>query len=302
MAIDLYAFAEAGRTRNSRVRVEANIPLSLLGQREHDGTGLDTRRLLEPLRLAARESLDYIGRPGSGVSVDVDCEIPVGAGLGSSAATIVAIIAATTRAHGKKLGKKKICEIAFGPESYLHGKPSGVDQATCTYGGILQFHKPDKVTKLNLKRIPTILVCDTGIHRSTKGLVSNVVKRSESEVEFFQEHVEEASQISKAAVKALTREDDNELGALMNGNHELLTQIGVSHPRLNQLVKAARKAGALGAKLTGAGGGGSMIALCEDEKSRSKVGRILRRHGGTPYFISMDESGVQSDSNRTALK
>ncbi len=302
MAVNLYAFAEAGRTRNPWVKVEANIPLSLLDQQMQSEASLDTRRLLEPLRLAARESLDYIGRRRLGVTLDVDCEIPVGAGLGSSAATTVAIIAATTLAHGKNLGKKEVCGIAFGPESYLHGKPSGVDQATCTYGGILQFHKPDKVTKLKLKRTPSILVCDTGIHRSTKSLVGAVVERSKSEVEFFREHVEEVSQISKAAVRALKSEDDKELGGLMNRNHQLLEQIGVSHPNLNLLVTAARKAGALGAKLTGAGGGGSMIALCEDEKSRSKVGRILRRHGGTSYFISMDEAGVRSESNRTALK
>ncbi len=302
MAINLYASARAERTRTRRVRVEANIPLSLLGRQREDSSSLNTTRLLEPLRLAARESLDYIGRRGSGVSLDVDCEIPVGAGLGSSAATTVAIIAATTRAHGEELGKEKVCEIAFAPESYLHGKPSGVDQATCTYGGILQFVKPDKVTSLSLRRIPTILVCDTGIHRSTKGLVGAVVKRSESEVEFFQEHVEEASQISKAAVKALRTEDDKELGALMTANQKLLEQIGVSHPMLNKLVKAAKKTGALGAKLTGAGGGGSMIALCEDEKARSKVAGALRRQGGTPYFVSLDQTGVQSDSNRTALK
>ncbi len=236
------------------------------------------------------------------MSLDIDCEIPIGAGLGSSAATTVAIIAATTRAYGENLEKEKVCEIAFSPESYLHGNPSGVDQATCTYGGIIQFSKPDKVTQLNPKRIPTIVVCDTGIHRSTKGLVGTVVKRSKSEVAFFQEHVNEASRISKAAVKALRKEDDEELGALMNRNHELLKQIGVSHPRLNQLVETARKAGALGAKLTGAGGGGSMIALCEDENARSRVERALKSHGGTPYVITMDSSGVRSGSNRTALK
>ncbi len=302
MAINMYAFAEAGRTGNQTLRVEANIPLSFLGGQKQHISPMDGKRLLEPLRLAAKESLDYIGKRASSVRLDVDCEIPVGAGLGSSAATTVAIIAAATRAHGVQLEREEVCEIAFAPESYLHGNPSGVDQAACTYGGILQFSKPDKVTPLRLGRMPVIVVCDTGIHRSTKGLVGAIMKRSKSEVEFFREHVDEASRISKAAVRALTEEDDQELGTLMNRNHELLKQIGVSHPKLNELVKAARKAGALGAKLTGAGGGGCIIALCEDPKAQSRVGRALKRHGGTPYNVSMDTSGVRSASNGTALK
>ena len=300
MAINLYAFAAAERTRDSKLKVEANIPLSLLGRKE-DASRWDTRVLLEPFRLAARESLDYLGRRDGGVSVEVDCEIPVGAGLGSSAATAVAIIAATSRALGERLEKEKVCQIAFGPESYLHGSPSGVDQATSAYGGIIQFSKPDRVKRLRLGRIPSILVCDTNVHRATKGLVGSVVERARSEVESFKLHLDEVSEISTSAVKALRRGDDHELGLLMNRNHELLVQIGVSHPGLDRLVEAARKAGALGAKLTGAGGGGCMIALCRGD-GMSRVARALRRRGGSPYSVSIDSSGVVSSTNRTVLK
>lgn len=301
MAINLYAHATAKGIREKKLKVEANIPLSLLG-RDEDASRLDTRMLLEPFRLAARDSLDYVGKRDAGVSVEVDCEIPVGAGLGSSAATSVAIIAATSRAYGERLEKEKICQIAFGPESYLHGSPSGVDQATSTYGGIIQFSKPEKVKRLNMKRIPSLLVCDTKVHRSTKSLVGSVVKRAKSENEFFRSHLEEVSQISNSAVKALRKGDDRELGLLMNRNHELLVQIGVSHPMLDKLVKVARKEGAMGAKLTGAGGGGCMIALCGDDGALSRVERALRRHGGSPYAVSMDPSGVVSSTNGTALK
>jgi mevalonate kinase len=93
-------------------------------------------------------------------------------------------------------------------------------------------------------------------------------------------------------VKALQSEDDNELGSLMNRNHELLRQIGVSTPTLDRLVAEARKAGALGAKLTGAGGGGCIIALCDDKKARSIIARELREVGGTIYNVSLDARGV----------
>jgi mevalonate kinase len=75
-------------------------------------------------------------------------------------------------------------------------------------------------------------------------------------------------------------------------NHELLRQIGVSTPKLDRLVVAARKGGALGAKLTGAGGGGCIIALCDDKKARSNIARELRKLGGTIYNVSLDVRGV----------
>src|SRR5205807_3794173 len=138
-----------------------------------------------------------------------------------------------------------------------------------------------------------ILVCDSGVHRSTKALVRSVVKRSREQRDRFQTHLDEVTGISNAVVKALHSEDDDELGSLMNRNHELLRQIGVSTPGLERLVVVARKAGALGAKLTGAGGGGCIIALCDDKKDRSNIARKLRNAGGTIYNVSLEASGVE---------
>ena len=301
MAVNLHAFATAQATPDGELKVEANIPLSILGRGER-ASRPDTKELLEPFRLAARESLDSLERRKAGVSIEVECKIPIGAGLGSSAATAVAIIAATSRAYGAKLDRPRICQIAFGPESYLHGSPSGVDQATSTYGGLIQFSKPDKVKRLRLKRMPSILVCDTNVHRSTKSLVGSVVKRAQSDSETFRSRLGEVSEISASVVRALRRGDDVELGELMNRNHELLVQIGVSHPMLDRLVRAAREAGAFGAKMTGAGGGGCMIALCEDEEEAFRIGSVLRRRGGSPYLVSLDPAGVVSSTNGTVLK
>jgi len=137
-----------------------------------------------------------------------------------------------------------------------------------------------------------ILVCDSGVHRSTKALVGSVVKRSQKRTDRFQTHLEEFTTLSNGVVKALKDEDDDGLGSLMNRNHELLRQIGVSTPRLDRLVARARKAGALGSKLTGAGGGGCIIALCADKKSQSSIAKELRKQGGTIYNVSLDKQGV----------
>ncbi len=302
MAINLYAHARARPARPGNIEVEADIPLRLLGNSLGGNRRTDSKRLLEPLRLAATEALAYVGKYRDGISVELECEIPVGAGLGSSASTTVAIIVAVARSQAVTLKRDEIFKIDFGPESYLHGKPSGVDQAACTYGGIITFTKPYMISSLRQERVPVFLVCDTGIHRSTKGLVGAVVKKSEEEKRSFENHLEEVEKISQGAVRALRKEDDEELGSLMNRNQELLVEIGVSHPKLDQLVNAARAQGALGAKLTGAGGGGCIVALCRDEKARTIMARALRRKGGTPYMVAMDPVGAMAVGEGRALK
>lgn len=297
MAINLYARADVTHARTGAINVAADIPMGLVGREGPGNVVKDTRGLLEPLRLAAIESLAYVARDRAGVRVEVECGIPIGAGLGSSAATTVAIIAATALSQGVKLSIDDIVKVAFGPESYLHGKPSGIDHSTCAIGGVLSYRRPGGARALSIRRVPRILVCDSGIHRSTGRLVKAVVRRSETDKKVFESHLVEVRGISRAAVQALRRGDDEELGGLFNRNHELLVDIGVSNPVLDRLVRRALNAGALGAKLTGAGGGGCIIALCRDAKSQNMIGRALRRAGGIIYEVGLDSEGVVAWSN-----
>jgi len=292
MAVNLYSRIEVRPSQSGRIEVTADIPLHLVDDASKESTASENQELLEPLRLAASATLDHLAARDRSVHVDANCQIPIGAGLGSSASTTVATISAVAKSRGARLDRQQIFKLAFIPENYLHGQPSGVDQATCIYGGIIQFKKPSKIKAISVKRPPTILVCDSGDHRSTKALVGSVVKRSQEQTHRFQKHLDEVAGISNAVVKALQKEDDDELGLLMNRNHELLRQIGVSTRALDRLVAGARKAGALGAKLTGAGGGGCMIAVCDDNKARSKIARKLREAGGTIYNVSLDLEGV----------
>lgn len=301
MAVNLYSHATVRPARPGRIEVEASIPLQTLGsvhQNQYENRG----RLLEPLRLAARETLDYIGAKKSGVSLDVYCDIPIGAGLGSSASTTVAIITAVAKAKQAKLARREVFRIAFTPESFLHGNPSGVDHATTIYGGIIRFTRPDEIKRLKLKQAPRILVCDTGIHRSTKKLVGAVVRKSQKKRKDFSSRVDDVREISRSAIRALERGDVKELGSLMDDNHKLLVEIGVSHPLLDNLVRVARKHGALGAKLTGAGGGGCIIALCKTSRDETSIASALRRNGGVPYQVTMDTEGARAVQAGTVLK
>jgi mevalonate kinase len=292
MAVNLYSKINVSPSQSGRIEVTADIPLRLVGDADKGSLARENQVLLEPLRLAASATLDHLASKERSIQVDANCEIPIGAGLGSSASTTVATISAVAKSAGTRLDRPAIFKLAFIPENYLHGHPSGVDQATCTYGGFIQFRKPSRIKAIKVKRPPLILVCDSGVHRSTKTLVGSVVKRSQKQTDRFQTHLEEITALSNGVVKALKDEDDDGLGSLMNRNHELLRQIGVSTPRLDMLVAGARKAGALGAKLTGAGGGGCIIAVCVDKKSQSSIAKELRKQGGTIYNVSLDKQGV----------
>ena len=294
MAINLYSEVQVTPKTDSGVHVSADIPLRFLAGKTAKRVIPHPQELLRPLQLAAETTLKQVRRSNRGLLVNVDCEIPVGAGLGSSASTTVAIISAVAASNRIELSRKEIFELAFVPENFLHGKPSGVDQATCIYGGTIQFNRPSDVKTVRLKEKPIILVCDTGIHHETRTLVGGVVRKSQREKKDFQNYLTEVREISNGVAKSLREGDNDDLGDLMFQNHELLRKIGVSHPKLDHLVDAAKRAGALGAKLTGAGGGGCTIVLCRSIKDRNRISRVLRRKGGIPYKVSMDHRGVES--------
>ena len=295
MAINLYSQVEVTPKNGSGVDVEADIPLRFLAGKTGSPTVPNPREIMIPLQLAAEATVKHVGSIGPGIKVNVECEIPVAAGLGSSASTTVAIISAVARCRQIELTRRQIFKLAFVPENYLHGKPSGVDQATCIYGGLIQFDRPFNVKTVRPKKEPLILVCDTGIHHATRTLVGGVVRKSQKERSRFQEYIAKVREISTGVATALRNGDDEYLGTLMYQNHELLRKIGVSHPKLDHLVEVARREGALGAKLTGAGGGGCIIVINASKTARDRISRVLRRAGGTPYRVSMDMGGVQSE-------
>ncbi len=302
MAINLYSNAEAKPNATNDGSIGIDIPLRYLSKSATPSQLTDIGGFLQPLRIAAEATLDHIGKVGQGVDVNVDCEIPIAAGLGSSAATTVAIISAVSQCQGADLDRREIFKLAFIPERFLHGKPSGVDQATCIYGGTIQFTRPSTVKPVQYRTNPVFLLCDTGIHHETKRLVGSVVKKSLVEKKLFRDYLDQVREISRGVVRALKTEDSVDLGSLMSTNHELLQKIGVSHPKLDQLVRVARRSGALGAKLTGAGGGGCIVAVCATARDRDRIARALRKEGGTPYAISRDVHGVVARPIVTVLK
>ena len=209
------------------------------------------------------------------VKIEVTSSIPKGAGLGSSAAVSVATSTALSELLGIDLSLAEISALAYEAEKVLHGTPSGIDNTTATYGAGLIYEK-GSFTPIELPEIP-LIIGNTGVERQTRKLVGYVRYLHDKYPEIVSPILEQMGKITREAISILKNNDNldlQRLGELMNINHGLLSAVGVSSLELDVLVNEARKHGALGAKLTGAGGGGCMIALIDDN-SKETVKRAL---------------------------
>lgn len=209
---------------------------------------------------AIADALD-LGRPP--LTLVGDAQIPPGAGLGASAAFAVAVARALL-AHAKKpADASAVASAAGASETMLHGRASGVDVALAQAGGVGVFRKS---TGLRPIQIPTlrVLVGPSGSPRSTAAMVDRVAQATSGIAD--DARLRQLGALADTGTDALLRRDIPALGADMNRAHTLLAELGVSTPLLDALCDVARKLGAHGAKLTGAGGGGAIIALAPREK------------------------------------
>ena len=212
------------------------------------------------LRLIA-EKLNVADRP---FRLKVESRIPLARGLGGSAAVAVAIIRAFDDLLSLKLDARAVDALAFECEKLAHGTPSGIDNNLATYGQPVLYSKGTsfRTKPIALSEPPPIVVAASGVRGSTQAQVSGVRQRREASRALYDTIFEEMGEVSAAGAVALRAADYDRLGVLMNVCHGLLSAIEVSHPALESMVHIARNEGAVGAKLTGAGGGGSIVALC----------------------------------------
>ncbi|MEM4931190.1 MAG: mevalonate kinase, partial [Nitrososphaerota archaeon] len=218
--------------------------------------------------------------------------IPSSVGLGSSGAISVATVAAVSKVLGHEIDKEQIWRLSLQAERYVHVTPSGIDPLVSVYGGLLVWRIQDGSKPKRIDRDIVLIVGNTGIQRSTGKFVSMVGKKKARKIEGISQLMGVMSWISNLALKAFKEMDLVTLGVLMNMNHELLKVIGVSHESLDRLVEATRKAGALGSKLTGGGGGGCMISLATPSK-RAVVCKAIEENGGQPMIVRKHNAGVK---------
>jgi hydroxymethylglutaryl-CoA reductase len=213
---------------------------------------------------AVRRILENLGVARDGFVIRVRSSLPRAMGLGSSAAFAVAIVRAFDKLLGLSLDDRRVNEIAFDCEKLAHGNPSGVDNTLATYARPMLFCNGESFRSeaLELAQTPPIVIACSHQRGATHEQVAGVRARYERQPTACAAIFNQIDALSVTGAKALLAGDYEELGQLMNLCQGLLNALGVSTPELERMVDIARKSGAAGAKLTGAGGGGSIVAAC----------------------------------------
>jgi mevalonate kinase len=217
----------------------------------------------------------------NGIKIELGGNLYAASGIGASAASCVAVARALSEHFNLNLSDDEINDIAYEGEKGYHGTPSGIDNTASTFGGLIWFEKgePNIMKKISLPNPVRIVMCNTGKVADTTAAVEGVRKRKEKDPEKYKKIFNRAENIAYLAKRALQEENYKEVGKLMNENHKLLQQIEVSSRELDFLVGITREQGALGAKLTGGGLGGNMIALTPGKDLQENVANAIEKEG-----------------------
>lgn len=219
------------------------------------------------------------------LEIKISSTIPVASGLGSGAAVTIALTRALASHLNYAMTDEELNAFAYEIEKLHHGTPSGIDNTVVTYARPVYFVKGQPLEIFKAGKPFTIVIADTGVSAPTKESVGDVRRLWIDDRSRWETVFDKIGEISFTARRAIEAGRPELLGELMDENHSLLQKLTVSLPELDQLVEAARKAGALGAKLSGGGRGGNMIALVEPETAEA-VASALKEAGAKNTIIT----------------
>ncbi|MFW9919538.1 MAG: mevalonate kinase [Candidatus Thorarchaeota archaeon] len=219
-----------------------------------------------------------------GIHIELGGDLICASGFGASAASCVSLARALNEEFNLGLDDSKINQAAFEGEKGYHGTPSGIDNTASTYGGLVWYIRdlkggPPSFKPIKLDESVHFVIASTGITASTTEVVGDVRKKKDADPDWFDTIAKEYEALVNSALDALRSNDLQKVGYLMNRNHELLQELTVSCKELDHLVDVARKNGALGAKMTGTGRGGNMIAIAGDKATRDSIATALESSG-----------------------
>lgn len=239
-----------------------------------------------PLKVAISgvlSELDISGTPAC--SIRLTSTIPIASGLGSSAAVSTAVIRALAGFLGHPLSLERVSALVYEVEKIHHGTPSGIDNTVVTTNQPVYFEKDQPIQTIPIGKPFALVIGDTGVPTSTADTVEAVRQAYQENQGQVQRLFESIGQCATQAHTAIKNGNVSQLGPLMDRNQAVLADLGVSSPELDRLVESARQASALGAKLSGGGRGGNMIALVKDEKA-AIVSEALEAAGATRTIIT----------------
>lgn len=285
-AVDLYAKTCIQETDNGRhILVSKQLRMK---------TDLDKEAI--PIQLAQFKQIYRIinKRYGEveGFKAVIDSDIPLSAGMGSSAATAVSFAHALLRFVGAEFSLSDVNKIAYEAEKIVHGKPSGIDNTISTFGGML-YYRRGYVEKLDVAwpEELSLIVVDSGVKRNTGKVVLDVLSRYDRHEEIMKYIYDAAEMVVEKAKKLILSNKFCELGELMSINQGLLVSIGVSILETDRIIYSMIEKGALGAKISGAGRGGIVYGLVFKNKLNEIISELVKK-GYKPIIVRPISNGV----------
>ncbi|HSD04405.1 MAG TPA: mevalonate kinase [Nitrosopumilaceae archaeon] len=268
------------RIRSGVGKAEADINLDSISDESKT-------EIMKPFFYIANQALRRF-KKNTGVEIVIESEIPPGIGLGSSSASCVAV-SASVMGLFQKLSREEILKIAIDAERTMFENTSGADCSVCTFGGLMQYDIKNRSSKINSKANFDLVIANSKHPHITSEVVSKVRQFKEKNGELFSSMYQQESSIIQKALVALEKNDIQTLGLLMSENQMLLEKMGVSTDKLDLLINEAKKT-AWGAKITGAGGGGCIIALA-DKSNLDETLMNLKKYGDS-FSAKIDYKGL----------
>ena len=255
----------------AQVHVEKNTPagqgLMIAAEDLHRTIGLEDEDNV--LAYTVRIILDRLESPPPDVTITLRSPIPVASGLGSGAAIAAALGRALSTTVNRSLTDDALNQMVYEIEKMHHGTPSGIDNTVIVYEQPVYFIREQPIQRLHIKHPFQLVVADTGENAPTRLAVGDVRKLYEAHPARVQPVLDSIGELVRRARQINEHGQPDMLGPLMNQNHAFLQQLTVSSPKLDLFVNTAMQAGALGAKLSGGGRGGNMIALVQPDTALS---------------------------------
>ncbi|WP_138420056.1 mevalonate kinase [Aquibacillus sediminis] len=258
----------------------------LLNSKYYQGPIEHIPEKMQGIAACIKETFQRLQQPCEDITIHLHSTIPIGRGLGSSAAIALAIVRSLYAYFGQDVSKEELLALVHIAETYAHGNPSGIDMAAACSDYPIWFEKGRQIESLFIGAPFHLIVADSGRVGDTHTAVEGIREKYHKDYVSTEQAITKLGACTEQAKTALFNGKAEILGKILNEAHSLLTSLGVSDDGLNEMVSIARKAGALGAKLTGGGRGGCIIALARNSSEAKTIADKLKQMGAanTWYF------------------
>jgi len=255
-----------------------------------DMVGLEKERrdMFSPYKVILGEFFSEFGF--SPIEVSIHSDIPRNSGLGSSAAVFCSLAGGLNNFFHTVLSENQVAELTNLGDKVVHGNPSGLDASTCTFGGYISFRREEGVKPLRIKTEVPMLVVNTGSQKDTGEMIGRVAERYKNDKRRVDSIFDRMEETALGGINALKSSNLKELGENMNTAQECFRELGLSTPAVEKIIEAAMSNGALGAKITGAGGGGCVIILA---KQPGKLIPLYKGMGLESFQTVLGAEGVK---------